>query len=267
VSHDRTRPARRRRIRDGLRRHLPPLAFTATLAFVAAILALVLLARPANADARTIAESYDAGSARELELNLPFGEVIIEGVDGGPVRVRVEARCDGHRNCETFVESLRLESTRRGGSLRVSLQGPKDKDGWDFDEWGRHDGDDDADRDRRGGRRHRGHDGDLDIDVTVQVPRSLALDLNIGAGEVRISGLRRDLSIDMGAGELVVRMAEKAVRAVRVNLAVGAVQIHQGGRTREYARLVGGPVRWNGGKGPSEIDVNLGAGEVDVTLE
>jgi hypothetical protein len=200
-------------------------------------------------------------SARALELNIPFGDVQVEGVAGGPVRVRVEATCSNDSHCDEFLEGLRLEAKRRDSTLKIKLEGPEMHAGWDLDFDG-----DDGDRQGRG-RRHHSNDHDAGLRVTVQVPRSLALDLNIGAGEVSVQGLRHDVSVNMGAGEVNVSMAERSVESVDLTVAVGEARIHQGGRTSENVSVLGGPVRWRGGKGDAGIEVNMGAGEVEVTLE
>ena len=260
MSHRHTAVSRPRRLLSEIRKHVPPLPLVATLGFVIVVLALVLLVRPANAGSRTLAESYELKGADRFEFSIPFGDLEIEGVDGGPVRVRIEATCTGDRHCDEYLEDMRLEAKRRGNALRVKLRMAKMHAGLgldfdDDDEWSGH----------RDHARRRGHDSD--IRIVVQVPRSLSVDFNVGAGELDIRGLRHDISIDMGAGEINVRMAEREVRAVDVNLAVGEALIRQGGRTREYARVLGGPIRWSDGRGGANIEVNLGAGEVDVTLE
>ena len=217
----------------------------ATLAFVALGLLLTLFASPADASSRTLSETYAVGSAERLDLAIPFGDLKIEGVDGGGVRVRVEATCTREGDCEEFVEGLRLESKSRGRTLHVKLERAK------LHNHGEH-----SDR-----------DGEANIRITVQVPRSLELSLSMGAGVVDIAGLRHDLTINLGAGEIAVRMPERSVGTIDVALAVGEAQITQGGRTRDYARVLGGPIHWREGKGEAEIDVSLGAGSVDVTLD
>jgi hypothetical protein len=223
-------------------------------AAVLAVMFLVMAASPARAgERRVLTGEYPVANARRLEVSVPFGEVRIEGTDDGQVRVRVEAECDGDRHCDEFLEDLRLEGKNRGGALHVKLEGSNFHAGLDFD---RHD---------RGWDR----DGDTDIDITVvvKVPRSLKVDLNMGAGEVNVVGLRQDLSIDLGAGEVNVHMLARHVGSVEVDMAVGETVIHQGGKTKEYARVLGGPVRWREGNGEAGIDVNLGAGAVEVTLD
>lgn len=227
-----------------------------TLVIVAVCLVLPLLARSAEASSRTLSETYAVGSAERLDLAIPFGDLKIEGVDGGSVRVRVEATCTRDGDCEEFVENLRLESKNRGRTLHVKLEGAKLRDHVDFGDLG---------HDDHG--KHFDRDGKANIRVVVQVPRSLTLKLAMGAGVVDIAGLRHDLEISLGAGEIAVRMPERSVGAIDVALAVGEAQITQGGRTRDYARVLGGPIRWREGKGDAAIDVSLGAGSVDVTLD
>jgi hypothetical protein len=192
----------------------------------------------------------------------------------------VEATCTRDDDCEEFVEGLRLESKNRGRTLHVKLEGAKLNDHLDLDDDGG-EAEEDAEnyRHRRSRSEYRGHgdhgdhadhvyrDGRSKIRVTVQVPRSLTLKLAMGAGVVDIAGLRHDLEINLGAGEIAVRMPERSVGAIDVALAVGEAQITQGGRTRDYARVLGGPIHWREGKGDAEIDVSLGAGSVDVTLD
>jgi len=263
MSHHHPAGNRRRLTLAEIRKHVPPLALIATLGFVAAVLAMALLVRPAHAASRVLTESYDLEKADHFEFDIPYGDLKIEGVDSGPVRIRVEATCERDRHCDEFLEDMRLEASRRGHALRVKLKMAKMHAGLniEFDE-----GDDDGDWGHRG-RHGRSHGHDSEIRVIVQVPRSLSLDLNVGAGDVDIAGLRRDVTIDMGAGEINVRMPERVVRDVEVNLAVGEALIRQGGKTREFARVLGGPIRWSDGRGDAGIEVNLGAGEVDVTLD
>jgi len=269
MSHRHPAVRRPRRLLAEIRNHLPPLPLVATLGFVLVVLALVLLVRPANAGSRTLTESYEPKGANRFEFSVPFADLKIEGVESGPVRVRIEATCEGDRHCDEYLEDMRLEATRRGNALRVKLRMAKLHAGLglDLDE----DDDDDGWNGRRDHARHGDHDRsrrhDSNLRVVIQVPRSLSVDCNVGAGEVDVEGLRHDVSIDMGAGEVSVRMREREVRAVDVHLAVGEALIRQGGRTREYSRVLGGPIHWSDGRGSAEIEVHLGAGEVDVTLD
>jgi hypothetical protein len=252
-------PARRDPITRNTER-FPLAMMAATLAAVALFIVLALLAARADAATRTLTGTYEPGSTRSLELDIPFGDVRIEGTTGRSVRVRVEASCGDGVECDAFLQGLRLESRAEGRALRVDLDTRDRDDDLDLD-WNGHDSD-------RHHSRHRGRGPrNLDLTVTVEMPRSMALDLDLGAGELAIDGMRDDVSIDMGAGEISVRMPESAVRSVNVDLAVGETVIRQGGRTREYTNVLGGEVSWESGKGEAGIDVDLGAGEVEVTLE
>jgi hypothetical protein len=237
-------------------------AVAATLALAALVLPLSLVAIPAHAASRTLSEAFPIRSTDRLELRIPFGEVEIEAVDGRSVQVRVEATCDPEDDCGNFLDRLRVESKIRGRTLSVRLEGVTFENDIHLDG-----SDDEGDEGYGERRRHVDRHRKSSLRVIVQVPRSLRVDVKMGAGSLEIAGVGKDLNIDLGAGEIVVRSTDRSVGSIRVDLAVGEVQIHHGGRTRDYARILGGPVRWNEGRGESGIDVDLGAGSVDVTLE
>ena len=261
-AHRHRRPRRLIAVARSLDRSGALLLLTAA-AFAVAALFLVLTAAPARAGTtRNLNGDYAVGSARRLVLGVPFGEIRLRGTDDSRVVVRVRGECDDDDG-EKFLEGLRLESSNRGGTLKVQLEGAKIHGRWDSD----HNDDDDSDDRRNRRHRDRDPDGDSHLTVIVDVPRALQVNLNMGAGEVNVEGLRRDLSIDLGAGSVSVRMMERHVGSVDVNMAIGETKIHQGGRSREYTRVLGGPVHWREGKGDAGIDVNIGAGEVDVSLE
>jgi hypothetical protein len=274
------RPALTARVLDrSLRRTLDRSGALLLLAAAGAMLAVILLVlavTPAHAAAstrevpsRTLTGAYPIGDARRLELGFAFGKIRVQGTDGSQVRVRVEASCnqDTHEKgeCEAFLKDLHLEGVNRNGALRVRLVAPHLFGSWDLDG-------SDADSHRH----HRSHDSDgeknyegdnSDIRIVVEVPRSLDVELKVGAGELEINDLREDLSINMGAGDINVHMPSRNVGTVDVTMAIGETTIREGGRTHEFARVLGGPIHWRDGKGDAGIDVSVGAGEVEVTLE
>ena len=91
----------------------------------------------------------------------------------------------------------------------------------------------------------------------------------MGAGEVRISGLGRDLNVELGAGDIEIRMPEDAVRSVELQAGVGDAQLRRTRGSVETARahLIGASVRWNEGRGDARVQAQVGAGDVDLVLD
>ena len=133
---------------------------------------------------RTLKTEIPAGDLRSVDFNFGAGSVKIEGTAGSVVRLRVEARCDDESDsrCEKVLERLRIESRVESGRLDLELHGLSN-----------------------------GHIHDLDLDATLEIPRTLALDLDMGAGEIEIDGLESAIDIDLGAGEATIRVPERAV--------------------------------------------------------
>lgn len=110
--HRHRRPRRLIAVARSLDRSGALLLLTAA-GFALAALILVLTAAPAKADTtRNLSGDYAVGSARRLELGVPFGEVRLEGTDDSRVRVRVKGVC-GNDDFEKYLDDLRLESSNR----------------------------------------------------------------------------------------------------------------------------------------------------------
>jgi hypothetical protein len=188
---------------------------------------------------RTLKTESPAGDLRSVDFNFGAGSVKIEGTAGSVVRLRVEARCDDESDsrCERVLERLRIETRVESGRLDLELHGLSN-----------------------------GHIHDLDLDATLEIPRTLALDLDMGAGEIEIDGLESAIDIDLGAGEATIRVPERAVRSVELAVGIGEATLVRNGRRHEYVRVLASPVKWEEGTGRSRIDVSLGVGQAEVTL-
>ena len=209
----------------------------------ASILALLGLALPAAAHewdaSRTLKTEIPAADLRSVDFNFGAGTLRIEGTAGSVVRLRVEARCDddSDRRCEKTLERLRIESDVEGGRLDLEVRGLSN-----------------------------GHVHDLDLEATLEIPRTIALDLDMGAGELEIDGLEGAIDVDLGAGEATIRVPERSVRSVEMAVGIGEATLVRNGKRQEFVRVLASPVRWKEGTGRSRIDVSLGVGQAEVTL-
>ena len=222
------------------RAHLAPLARPAPFALAILLSAAV---NPSSARAhdpsRTIQTEVPAARLSAVDLNFAAGALNIDGTDGSTVRLRVRARCDDesdHR-CAEVLERLRVHSRVDGDCLRLEVRGLSD-----------------------------GRLRDLDLEATLEIPRTIALDLDMGAGELEIDGLESGIDVDLGAGEAAIRIPERAVRSVEMTVGLGEASLVRGGRRQEFVRILSSPVRWEDGTGRSRVDISLGVGEAEVTL-
>lgn len=207
-----------------------------------AVLALLLfLAAPASADddrtVRTLRGSWDTGT-RTIRLDLPPSGITIEAAKDGRTSVELDVRCDRGRRCEERAENVALDADLGERSFRLRVE-----DHWTL--------------------KTRG----LSLRGRIAVPRGAAVEVDMGVGALEVHGLDGDLDVDLGVGKLKVRMAERAVRSVRVGVGVGEGALAVAGRNVEGSGWLGNSVRWSDGSGRARINVSVGVGEAKVTLQ
>lgn len=216
------------------------------LAAAAAVAAAALLtAAPAEAGGsqtmRTLRVDLAADDATALDLEVPVGEVRIDGTDGSRVEAAVEVRCNRpvKARCEELARKVELASGNSRDRLWVKL------DGWP----------------------HKGNDSGLSVHVELSMPRQLKLGAELGVGELEAVGLVSDMDIEIGVGEATIRAREEHVRRVDLEVGVGEATLRVGSRTIEGKGFIGRDLAWSQGPGAAALRVDCGVGEVDVRLE
>ncbi|MEM7083939.1 MAG: DUF4097 family beta strand repeat-containing protein [Pseudomonadota bacterium] len=183
--------------------------------------------------------STNANRANKIVLEVPSGDVRINATHGSQINANLEIRCDTNNgNCLRLAERVKLEEALIDNVLYIR---PTERSRYAF--------------------RH------AQTDYRIDVPANTPLKINMGFGALRVAGLRNELIIDMSAGDIDVEMARSEVRTVWADANFGDAQLvgAEGGGS-ERRLLVGAEADWRDGKGAHDIIVNLGAGDITVTL-
>lgn len=203
-------------------------------------LAAAFLPAAAAAVTRTFERVVALEPSQALRLDLRYGEIHVECGEADQVELELRVRCTSRREkCDERLAAVELACEPHGRTLEVRVDGL---------------------------RRFSTHS--THVELWVRVPPDRPLDIDLGAGEVRVTGLERDLRVHLGAGSIQVRMPEAAVHSVDARAGVGEASL-SGRRVRveERRHLVGGVAHWSGGPGEARVDCQVGAGEVAVRLE
>ncbi len=214
-----------------------PSPVAGALAFLA-VFVLTGWASPAAAgEIRTLTASLSAAGVESLRLDVPVGEVRIDG-GGDRISAEITLACDDdHRGCRQAAERVRLESETRGHRARLAVV--------DWPENG---------------------DRGLELQMTVHLPRRLTLSLKLGVGELHATDLGGDLGLEVGVGEAHLDLDESAVRTVEISVGVGEATLVVDGHRIEGSGFLGRSVDWKGGSGTSRVAVDCGVGEVTVDV-
>ena len=214
-----------------------------TLRTIAWTLAAALLwTLPALADetVRSFSKQIPADAVENVELDFPVGEVVVDAWDGKGVQIDVRLECKRDRGrCSEAARKVRLVYSTDDGTLHLQIK-----------DWPKMSG---------------GHG--LQARIRVQMPRDLPLDADLGVGEMRLAGLRKDVRANLGVGELKLTMPESSVSSVHADTGIGEANLFAGGRHYESAGLIARELHWTKGTGSAKVSADCGVGEITVRLQ
>jgi hypothetical protein len=205
--------------------------------------AALLWALPALADkdevVRRFVKELPAGGVDKVVVDVPVGEVKIEGSPDQQVHLEVRLECDDRGGaCEELSKRVKVVYSREDGDLTLRLK-----------EWPK--------------SRNKG----LEAHVRVQVPRDLPLKAHLGVGQLSIAELESSVEADLGVGELDITLPAAAVGSVNADTGIGEASLVAGGRHYESAGLVAREIRWSKGTGKARVEADCGVGEIDIRLK
>lgn len=202
-------------------------------------LLLLLLAAPSLADdsgLRTQSERMPLDGAATLEIDLPVGQLLLEGGDGPDVEATMTVRCTKAR-CQDRVDDVQLATIRVGDRLKLKVEGLT-----------------------------RASANGFDVKLLVDVPRTLATEIDLAVGEVRVRNLAANLEIDTGVGDVEVQMDRAVVKSVDLDAGVGEAHLRTDLGDIRGSGMVGSGLKWSQGTGTAVVEIDTGVGEISVDL-
>jgi hypothetical protein len=211
-----------------------------TLASLTVLCACAAMA--AAGESRTVEGTAHLEPEQEVRLDFPVGELEISGVEGDTFRIELVGRCR-HRSsrCGEHLEEIAIEIRQRGSAVSVEVAPHSQWRWWDS----------------------------LQIEARVSHPADRPLRVDMSVGELNIEGLRHDLEVDLGVGEVSVDLPVSAVKSVSLDAGIGEAEllVPEGWVEGERSFLVGSECSWRDGPGEARVHVEVGVGEVVVRLE
>ncbi len=183
---------------------------------------------------------FPVTAKHRVHLEFPVGELRVIPSDEARVRFDLRVRCKGRSDdrCEELANRLVLESDDTGGTLHLKLE--------KYPKW---------------------HTKGLTVIGELHVPRALAVDVEMGVGELDIEGLEGDLDVNLGVGEADIRVPRMRANHVSVEAGVGEASIRGGGTNTRTSGFVGSHATWTGGEGRASVRLHVGVGEAAVRLD
>jgi hypothetical protein len=166
----------------------------------------------------------------KLEFNMCSGELRIERGHGDKLRLHIETRGTPSRKMRAYVKTLDVAADH----ATISLQFP-----------------------------YKAH-----AVVVLELPSSGSLrsEINLGAGKFYfdVDGVKGDRQVNLGAGEAHLAMAgDRGYASFEANVGMGSFHDHRPGGVSSHFIIS----RQYQGKGEGSLQVNVGAGSLDIDRE
>ncbi len=189
---------------------------------------------------RTITMQENVSQAQLIKLSVPAGDVEIVGTPGNSITAVATGVCqkDAQENCTQLFKELGW--SKKAGSVTELGLTPASITRYDH----------------------------VTIKVKISVPKDKKLEVNLGAGELRIEGTSACLTADVNAGAIKITTKESQLASAALSAKVGDVKlVTANGETIEGDRslLVGASLAWNGA-GACHTKASVLAGEVLIVL-
>ena len=105
------------------------------------------------------------------------------------------------------------------------------------------------------------------IDLRLDLPAGVDIRFDTTAGEVDVAGDFGNVSVDLRAGEVDVKVPRAKVREMNASCRIGEVRANVGTEIITKEGLFPGRTHYFNAKGQTRVDVHVTTGEVDVTLQ
>ncbi len=212
-----------------------------TLPALAALALLAAAPLAAAGEGREIRRSFPASPGQAVRIDFTVGALRVEAGDGSEVQAELSARCRWNTpRCRERLEEIDLAGRARPSRLHIEVTG--------LAVWQK---------------------TDLELEARFVVPRGLPLEIDMGVGELEVSGFEADVWVDLGVGEAEISLPAAKVASVTVDVGVGEATLHAPDSRLEgrRSRLLGSEVEWDEGKGSARVRVEVGVGELTLDLE
>lgn len=207
---------------------------------LAAVLCGLVVPSVHGTDIRSFKNEFAVGSGiTTVKIEVPVGDLILNGYEGTSVQADVTVRYSGNRaDAEKLTKDVKLVSKTKGDELEIEIDGIPD--------W---------------------HDMGISLKVYLTVPSTLALRGDLGVGDLTVRGMAKDLTLHVGVGDANVGVRQKGVGSVKIRCGVGDATLDVAGKHVEGHGFIGHVTEWAEGTGPAKISIDVGVGEGTVKLE
>lgn len=184
-------------------------------------------------DVKVLEKTIDAKHFTRLVLDVPVGEINVKVAEGTEISLVVEVEADKNwlgRSSDISDASINLRE--KGSTLRLKV---------DLED-----------------------DDNVKQSWTVKMPAEMAAAFNLGVGSVDLKDLTSDIKVDVGVGDIDIKVDTSLYASIKLDAGVGDTSIKGGkGRYQQERVLITSSSELDG-SGKAELEANVGVGDIEV---
>lgn len=198
---------------------------------ITVITLLILSPTSYGASTKNISSEFSADDFESIRLEVSVGELDIEVWDGDEIALDIELMAERswwslrRRN----IDDVELEVREFGDELSLSIEEKNIGQSW-----------------------------------VVKIPAKLAIEVEMGVGEIRINDLSNTLILELGVGEVKVNTADIDFGHITASVGVGDSSIRGFGSGRDNERSFVSAESYYEGEGEFDIEIELGVGDISI---
>ena len=206
--------------------------FTMNISPWIVIPASLLMLSAVSADStKQILRNIDGSSLVSLELDISVGELDIEIYDGDEIQLEIDI--EAQRRWFLFrnrnVDHVELQVRDDGSNLYLGIDERNIEQHW-----------------------------------RVKLPAKLALEIDMGVGDIHIRDFANNLEMDVGVGSVRVELADIDYELIHLSVGVGEASIRGFANGTDNERNFISADSYYHGEGDLRMNIEVGVGEVDV---
>lgn len=192
----------------------------------------LLLSAGAFADRfKHIDQTVDASMLTSVRLEISVGELEIETYDGDEIQLEIdlEAKRSWLSWRRRDIEDVELEVRESGSHVYLAID-----------------------------------ERDIEQHWRIRMPAKLALEIDVGVGEIRIDDFSNNLEMEVGVGSVRIEVADTDYRSIHVEAGVGDASIRGFSNRADNERNFISADAYYQGSGDNKIEIEVGVGDVEV---
>ena len=184
-------------------------------------------------DSRELNHNFAVSGASQLDIDFPVGSLEVESYDGSEVvvTVRIEPKNDNSWfSSDVDLSDIELSHSQSASSLSLKLDNDDIQQNWH-----------------------------------VKMPKSMAIDVELGVGDIEINDASNSVEIELGVGAVRIDSALDDYKRIELDTGVGDTKIRGLKNDVNTSRKVVSSHSSYRGNGQYDIEVEVGVGDIKVT--